>query len=323
MSLLSFLHDASGPSAAVELTATHVSGARLDWRRGQPAIAAHAVEPLAAGALVASLTAGNILDRPAVANALRRVLGQIGRPGRIALIVPDLVAKVSVVKFEQVPRRAQDLEQLVRWQIRKTAPFPIDEAQITYAAGQRAADGQEFLVSLARRDVIEEYEQLAADSGAQAGVVDLATFNVVNAVLATQAAALGSGDWLLVNVASDYATLAIVRGPDIILFRSRAADTEGSLFDLVHQTTMYYEDRLEGRGFTRVILASPSTTGARGGGDVEAARRGLQDRLAMPVDGLDLGTVVTVSDRIAGAAAVADTLAPIIGVLLRGQESAA
>ena len=64
MSFLSAFRDASGPAAAVELAATHVSGARVEWRHGQATIAAHAVEPLAPGALVASLTTANLLDRP-------------------------------------------------------------------------------------------------------------------------------------------------------------------------------------------------------------------------------------------------------------------
>ena len=69
----------------------------------------------------------------------------------------------------------------------------------------------------------------------------------------------GSGrpaaDWLLVNVAADYASIALLRGPHLIFFRNRAADTDGTLADLVHQSAMYYEDRLKGAGFARVILA--------------------------------------------------------------------
>ena len=63
------------------------------------------------------------------------------------------------------------------------------------------------------------------------------------------------------NVAADYASIAILRGPHLIFFRNRAADTDGTLADLVHQTAMYYEDRLQGAGFARVLLA-----GAAGGG---------------------------------------------------------
>src|SRR5436309_196135 len=133
-------------------------------------------------------------------------------------------------------------------------------------------------LTIARRDIIAEYEGLCAEAGAHAGIVDLATFNVINAVLTADAP---SADWLLVNVAADYASIALLRGPHLIFFRNRAADTEGTLADLVHQTTMYYEDRLKGAGFARVILAGAAAGGARGG-DIDQLRATLQERLATP-----------------------------------------
>jgi Tfp pilus assembly PilM family ATPase len=319
MSLLSSLREAPPPTAAVEIAATHVSGAVLDWRGGTPVVAAHASEPLAPGALVSSLTAANVHDRPAVAGALGRVLAQLGRPRRIGLIVPDLVAKVSIVKFEQVPARAQDLDQLVRWQVRKSAPFAIEDAQVAYVAGQRAEDGQEFIVSLARRDVVEEYERLAAEAGAHAGIIDLSTFNVINAVLAGSPPGAATGDWLLVNVAPDYATIVIIRGPHLMVFRNRAADTDGTLSDLVHQTVMYYEDRLNGAGFTRVVLS-----GAAGGPEsAHDVQRGLEERLGTTVVTVDPRTAAALTDRITAGPTLLDTLTPLVGLLLRGREKAA
>jgi hypothetical protein len=242
-----------------------------------------------------------------------------------------------------VAKRAEDLEELVRWQVRKAAPFPIEEAQISYVAGRQSPEGQEFVVSLARREVILEYEQLAAAEGAYAGIVDVATFNVINAVLAsdvvsgfsrTQSASevvsgssrtrSGSpspaGDWLLVNVAPDYVTLAILRGPHLLFFRNRAAETDGTLADLVHQTAMYYEDRLNGGGFERVLLAGAAGVSARRAGDVELVRRSLQSRLAATVDTVDPRAAVTLTDRISAGPAFLDTLAPLVGVLMRGQQ---
>ena len=211
--------------------------------------------------------------------ALNRALEKVGRPRRIGLVVPDAIAKVSLVRFEQVPARSTDLDQLVRWQVRKSAPFPIEEAQVSFVPALRHADGQEFLVSLARRNVIHEYEALCAEAGAYAGLVDLATFNVVNLLLAGSAPP--ADDWLLVNVAADSASIALLRGPHVIFFRNRANDTEGTLADLVHQTAMYYEDRLQGAGFSRVVLAgaarvrSGSATSSRcGAGSRIACRRG-------------------------------------------------
>ena len=106
---------------------------------------------------------------------------------------------------------------------------------------------------MAKREIVEGYEGRCAEVGAYAGIVDVSTFNVINVVLAGSEAPVS--DWLLVNVATDYASIAILRGPQLIFFRNRTSDTDGTLADLVHQTAMYYEDRLNGAGFARVILA--------------------------------------------------------------------
>jgi len=318
MTRMASLHATSGPLVAVELAAHQVSAARLDVRGGKPIVAEYATEPLPDGALVPSLTAENLHERQVVGDALARVLERTGRPRRIGLIVPDPVAKVSLIRFEQVPTRAGDLDQLIRWQVRKAAPFPIEEAQVSYAPGVRTSDGQEFIVSLARRAVVEEYESLCTQAGAHAGIVDLATFNVVNAVLA--AAAPPDADWLLVNVAPHYATIAILRGSHLIFFRNRAAETEGTLADLVHQAAMYYEDRLQGAGFARVFLTGGA--GVRQTAEIDQVRRSLQDRLAKTIDTFDPRTAASLTDRIVAAPALLDTLAPLVGLLLRGREAA-
>ena len=319
MSVLTSLRDAPAPSVAVEIAAGRISGASLDWHGGKPRIAAHAVEPLPDGALVPALNAANAADRATVLTALNRVMEKLGRPRRIGLVVPDVVAKVSLLRFEKVPARAQDLDQLIRWQVRKTAPFPIEEAQVSYVAGQRASDGQEFLVSIARRAIIEEYERLAAEAGAYAGLVDLATFNVINAVLAGDD--VPRADWLLVNVAADSASIALLRGAHLIFFRNRAAETDGTLADLVHQTAMYYEDRLQGAGFSRVLLAGGA--GARVAADLEQVRRSLAERLTTPVDSVDPRAAAAIADRIAASPALLDMLTPLVGLLLRDRRAEA
>jgi len=318
LSDLTSLRNAPPPAVAVEITAQRVSAASLELRAGRPVVTAHGVEPLPPGALVPSLTAANTHDRTAVLTALGRVLERVGRPRRIGLIVPDPIAKVSLVRFEKVPARAQDLDQLIRWQVRKAAPFAIEEGQVSYVRGILAPDGQEFVVTLARRDVVREYEDLCASVGAHAGLVDLSTFNVINAVLAGRTPE-PLADWLLVNVASDYTSIAILRGPDLIFFRSRGADSEGTLADLVHQTAMYYEDRLQGAGFSRVMLSGAST----GSGDVEEIGSSLQLRLGTAVVTVDAREAATLADRITAAPALLDTLAPLVGLLVRGREAAA
>jgi Tfp pilus assembly PilM family ATPase len=308
------------PGVAVEIAAGHVSAASLEFRGGQPVISAHATEALPPGALIPSLTSLNVIDRAAVSDGLARVLEKVGRPRRVGLIIPDPSAKVSFVRFEHVPPRSADLDQLVRWQVRKAAPFAIEEAQISHVRGLRTDEGQEFIVTLARRDIIQEYEALLAGAGAHAGVVDICTFNVINAVLS--GADAPASDWLLVNVAKDYASIAILRAGHLMFFRSRVADNEGTLADLVHQTAMYYEDRLKGEGLVRVLLSGASASQSPQASDVEQIRRSLQGRLTTTVETVDPRAAVSLTDRIDAAPAFLDTLAPVVGLLLRGREAA-
>jgi Tfp pilus assembly PilM family ATPase len=239
-------------------------------------------------------------------------------PQRVALAIPDAVAKVSLLRFEKVPDRAADLDELVRWQVRKAAPFRIEDAQLSYMRGAKAADGStEFVVVLARRDIVREYEAACEEAGAQAGVVDLATFDVINAVLAGPQAP--ADDWLLVHVTQDDATMAILRGPHLVFFRNRATGGEASLADMVHQTAMYYEDRLSGAGFGRVVLAGAGSPSTQGGQDADYLRRALEQRLATRVDPVDPRSAATLTDRIAANTELLDALAPLVGLLAREQ----
>jgi len=313
MSRLFSLSDADSPDVAVEIAAGRVSAAQLERRGGKAVVAAHTLEPLPPGALVPSFTAANALDKSSVMTALNRVLERVGRPRRVALVVPDAVGKVSLVKLEKVPARTADLDQVIRWQVRKSAPFPIDEAQVSYVPGLRAADGQEFIVSLARRSVVEEYEALCGDAGAHAGIVDLATFSVINAILAGSSQTPMNGDWLAINVCLDSASIAIMRGPHVIFFRNRTADADGTLADLLHQTGMYYEDRLQGAGFTRTFLCAP--------GQDEEVRRMLQERLPVTIEAVDPRQSAALTDRIIAGPALLDTLTPLVGVLVRDRQA--
>ena len=317
MSLLSSWLAATPPDAAVEIAPEGVSVAMVGTRGAEAIIQAYGIEPLPAGAVQPSLTAHNVVDKPAVAAALRAACEGAGiRPKRMALLIPDLAARVSLVRFDTVPARRDDFDQLLHWQLRKSAPFPIEEGIVTYSEGAPSQGGREFVVALARRDVVLEYESVCDELGMQAGLVDLATLSVVNLLLG--AAPAPTGDWLAVHMRPSYTSIAVMRGPDLIFFRSRVEGDEDALEDVVHQTAMYYEDRLEGRGFARVLLGGVG----RGGGSVEAARRSLETRLGARVESIDPTRTAAPADRISVTPELSAALAPLVGVLVRARREA-
>jgi type IV pilus assembly protein PilM len=293
MSLLDFIQPVP-PDVAIEIDAAHVAAARLSGRGSSATVTAHVVEPLPTGMVAPALAAANLVDVPAVARVISQALARLGgRVTRAALVIPDTAAKVSLIRFDKVPPNTADLAELVRWQMRKSAPFPLDQAVVSFTPGIRSEDGgQEFVVTTARVDVIEQYEQACAEAGVHAGLIDIATFSVLNGVLTADAAP--AGDWLLVHATPTYTTLAVLRGGELIFFRNREEDSDGTLADVVHQTAMYYEDRLKGAGFSRVLLAGGAIQG------VDAVRRSLEQRLDVRIEAVpqpDLASLVGILSR--------------------------
>jgi Tfp pilus assembly PilM family ATPase len=304
---------AAPADAAVEIGPEAVSVAAFASRGQEALVPGYAVEPLPPGAVVASLTAPNIVDHKAVVERLRAAVGRLpSRPKRVALLIPDTAGRVSLIRFEQVPSRPDDLEQLVRWQLKKAAPFPLEDALLTYLPAGPAPDGgTEFLSVIARRDIVRGYEGVCEALDMQAGLVDLSTLGVVNLCLA---AAPGSeGDWLLVHVRPEYTSVAIVRRGAVIFFRNLSAEDAETLVDVVHQTTMYYQDRLGGTGFARVLLTGVGRTASA----VDDVKKNLEARLGVTVQRVDPSRVAMFADRINAAPDLLAWLAPLVGTWMR------
>jgi hypothetical protein len=122
-----------------------------------------------------------------------------------------------------------------------------------------------------------------------------------------------SGDWLTVHMRSDYTSIAITRGEDVIFFRNKPEGDNETLADLVHQTAMYYQDRLGGQGFARVLLGGAG----RSAGSADLARRNIQERLGVKVEPVDPTASATLSNGSHPGSEVLEFLGPLVGMLHR------
>lgn len=317
MTALASWLSSSGPGTAIEIAPEAVAVAVLGSRGSDPVVEAYGAARLPPGAVAPSLTGRNVVDPAAVGEALRSACERAGhRPRRAALVIPDLAARLSLLRFDQIPARREDLDQLVRWQVKKSSPFPIEDACVTHAPGVRTGEGGELIVVSARRETIREYESVCEAAGIHPGLVDLSTVSLVNLYLAGGEAR--SGDWLVVHVRPEYTSIAILRDGNLIFFRSRAEDDEDALADVVHQTAMYYQDRLGGQGLTRVFAGGWSRTGDA----VALVRRELESRLGNVVEPIDPERAAAFGDRVAAAPDQAVALGPLVGMLLRARREA-
>lgn len=125
--------------------------------------------PLAAGVLSPSPVKENILDAAAYAAAVSKVVPAANTRGRrtAALILPDNALRLAVLDFENLPEKETERLALIRFRLRKTVPFEIEEAALAYYV----QPGNSIVAALAPAATIAHYEAPFRAAGMQPGFV--------------------------------------------------------------------------------------------------------------------------------------------------------
>src|SRR5688572_14295338 len=95
------------PHVAIEIASGRVTVVSVEHSDAGPVVSGQATERLPEGAVVPALSAGNIRESAAVVDALSRAVGRagLGSARRVALVLPDSVARVSLLSFDDLPSR--------------------------------------------------------------------------------------------------------------------------------------------------------------------------------------------------------------------------
>jgi type IV pilus assembly protein PilM len=157
------------PALAVEISPSQIAAVR--WSRAG-LIEGVAVEPLPPGALVASPVETNLVDVPALRTALTNACRKLQvKDEPVTLLLPDPVIRVFVQHFDDFPRAHREALPMLRWKLRKSIPFEIDDAILSYNRQIGRKAGIDVVTVLARQRIVREYEQLAESAGMFPGVI--------------------------------------------------------------------------------------------------------------------------------------------------------
>jgi hypothetical protein len=308
------------PPVALDLEQRVISLVRFKSRRGRkPLLEAHVQRALDVPVLPDSIFQPATKKTPDLVDRLRELFEASGtRPGRVSLVIPDNMAKISILQLPERPPSHRELQELVRAKMRRAVPFRLDDVAISYQLSPGEGSAVGVLVVLVPRALVERLESAFEAIGARAGLIDLATPNLLNLVR-TQIERLGAegGDVALLNCAERYFSLVITRDEQVIFYRCKtfamAADgspgPNGGLSREVAHSFAYYREKLGGEGIGSVLLRSTSVPE-----DVVAEQlAGLEcDRIhtIRPGDTLELAEGVQLDD------AAAQRLAPAIGAAI-------
>ena len=254
------------PSMAFEISEAGISVAhlasktQLDFR------------PLKPGVLSITPLKDNVMLPDELSNAVREIAPQAGNRKRrdVALILPDYSTRVAVLDFDSFPSDTKEQLSLIRFRIRKSVPFDVESAAISYCV--QPADGKKLdvVVVVAPLEVISRYEAPFRAAGMNPGLVtasSLAALNLIEDGGITVVAKI-TGRVLTVMVLK-HGLLKLVRCLEV-----HANDVAEIAADL-YPTFVYIEDNI-GAKADRLLLCGFAER-------MEAARQQFQSELGVEV----------------------------------------
>jgi type IV pilus assembly protein PilM len=159
--------------------AFEISEAGISYARGT-STSFQAFEP---GTIVVSPSADNILRPEMVASMIGAMAPANGVKKRrpAALILPDYAARVTVLDFDSFPTVAAEQLPLVKFRIKKTIPFDIESAAVSYFVQPTSGSKKvEVLAVTMAFDIVARYEALFRAAGFHPGAVTTSSLAALN-----------------------------------------------------------------------------------------------------------------------------------------------
>jgi type IV pilus assembly protein PilM len=276
---------------ALDLDQQEVQLVRLKQRRrGLPLLEAHQRRELPEAVLPASIFEPVSIKAQGLSDQLHNLFESTGtRPGRVSLVLPDNLAKITLVTLPERPANARQLEELVRAKMRRAVPFRLDDAALAWQLLPGEGRQVGVLVVLLRRATVERLERSIEKAGGRPGLIDIATPNVINLCRAQlDAASHDGGDAALLNCSPRYFSLVILRQGKLIFFRCKTfapgaqngGAPNGALAREVMNSFSYYREKLAGEGVRTLLVRSAGAPADQ----VVARLQGLGCERVEPVD---------------------------------------
>lgn len=138
--------------------------------------------PIPEKTLKVSYKKENIIDPDVFTETIKTSLESInGRISTVGLSVPNKTVKISILKFEDLPKTDEEIQRMISWQIKKTLRFPEDNERVSYYKLEKDQDGkQKLFVSIGNQDVLKQYELLLRNIKIKAKTVRPAGINQFN-----------------------------------------------------------------------------------------------------------------------------------------------
>jgi hypothetical protein len=168
-----FLIDPAYPPLSLSITESHLVLLSLRYQRGEFEPKHVAVLPVPAGLINADFVRPNVADEGHLCQLLERLPIEAGlkKMAPLSVSLPSTSGRSYVLSLESGPRSRSEEAQLLDWKIERASGYPTTEMRVSQRS-LPAVDGRpHWLVSVAHRSVLTQYESLFEQVGWQAGLI--------------------------------------------------------------------------------------------------------------------------------------------------------
>jgi type IV pilus assembly protein PilM len=255
------------PGFAFELSEAGIAMARIAGKTEM------AFRPLKPGVISVSPVRDNIFNTEDLAHAVKEIAPLNGGRKRrdAALIVPDYCTRIAVIDFDHFPADAKEQASLVRFRMKKSVPYDIESAAVSYWPQPAGGKKHDVVVVVAPLEIISRYEAPFRAAGLNPGLLMpscLAALHLVHDGGLTVVAKL-SGHVLTVMVLQN-GSLKLVRCLEL------TEQTVSEVAADLYPTFVFVEDNLAAKP-ERLLLCGF-------GANLETARQEFHNELQVEVE---------------------------------------
>jgi len=257
------------PGMAFEISQSGIAAARIGVR------AEVEFYPLKQGTLDISPVKENVVDPDEFAGVVRAITSsQAARKAKdIALILPDYSTRLAVLDFDSFPSDPKEQASLVRFRLKRSVPFDVESAALSYFAQSAARKKIEVVVAMAPLEIVARYEAPFRAAGMNPGLVTTSSLAALElapeAGLSVMAKLAGS---VLTVPVRDKGHLRLVRCLEV------PSNTLEDIAGVLLPTFVYIEDNLGGRPEKLLLCGF--------GDDTQEAVHRFREELAVDVEPL-------------------------------------
>ena len=305
------------PGIACEISRQHFSVVRLDQRRSRQ-VDGFAVENIPQGLVEPSLTEPIVRSAEELAKIIKATLIKAGAgTNRISLAIPDACARVAIHSFETLPSKREEKTELLKWKLKKTIPYDIDDSHLSFVEQKTEAGKTYVITANIHGEVLAQLEQIFESLGIQVGFITLSSFAAYE-LLARQHQDEIRKSVLFMRVRSSNISSLIVQQEAVVFYRHTDYNFESPMdlmvnwsadpYEEIHPCLMYYQDKLGAAGVDTIHLSFPRDF-------TEAELSSLTERTGASVSNFDASRMVQ-WNRTVPSNLVHHILAPALGLAL-------